>query len=158
MFIDYYPKQKNIRIFCISHDDIQSEKYSYRQFKECVFMAIRAIRDSKSKKISESNFFMYFWDYWSYYCFWYDDKSILDDIFYETFQKSFWFDYETEWVLRPNCPLVISYKYNKWQIIEFDEDLAMSEQDEKHTNYGLEMIYWAIYSDSFKNKNNNWIL
>gem|GEM_PF-3762593 len=63
MFIDYFPKEQNIRLFCIADNDIQSGEYTYSMIKECVFKAIKSIQQVKNKKIRESKFFMYFGDF-----------------------------------------------------------------------------------------------
>jgi len=151
MIIDYYPKEDYLRVFCISLNDIDSGKYTYTQIKESAFEAIKLISESENEKIRNNQFFIYFWEYTWYYMVWVKDTTPLFTIFDKVFKKNFWDDYEVDWVLRPACPLILSYKYDKWSIIEFDEDMAMDEKEETHNEYWLDMKYWAIYPNSYKN-------
>lgn len=151
MIIDYEPKEENLRVFCIPLEDIDSGKHTYSQVKESTFEAVKLISESGNEKIKNSKFFIYFWEYTWYYMVWFRDTMALFTIFDKVFKKNFWDDYEIDWVLRPACPLILSYKYDKWTIIEFDEGMASEDEDETHNEYGLDMKYWIIYPRGFQN-------
>lgn len=60
MIIDYYPREDNLRVFCVSLNDIDSGKYTYTQIKESAFEAIKLISESENEKIKNNRFFIYF--------------------------------------------------------------------------------------------------
>lgn len=153
MITDFYPKEEKIRAFCFPHEDIDSWKYKYQDIEKAIFNTLKLLSESKNEKLRNQSFFIFKWDFKWNYMVWFRDNMTLYSIFRKGFDPIFWSDLWPEWLSRPACQLIIKYKYDKWTIIEFDEDMAVSHEEWQYDEENWVMIkYWVLYPDSFRSQ------